>query len=114
MSLTGSFLIAKPVLKDPNFAQTVVLLLAHGPEGALGLVVNRPAKVKGLPFPVFTGGPCSSPGLILLHGHAEWIPEGGNRQEVAPGIFVGDPSALDQAGKMLPDQAVRLRAYQGF
>ena len=39
---SGQLLVAEPDLADPNFARTVVLLLAHGPEGALGLVVNRP------------------------------------------------------------------------
>ncbi len=114
MSLAGSFLIAKPVLRDPNFARTVVLLLAHGPEGALGVVVNRPAKVEEAPFPVFRGGPCPAPGLILLHGHTEWAGPSIAAQEPAPGIFVGDPSVLEQAGKLLPDQAVRLRCYHGY
>jgi putative transcriptional regulator len=35
-----------PQLTDPNFARTVVLLCEHGPEGALGLVVNRPSDIK--------------------------------------------------------------------
>jgi len=35
-----------PQLTDPNFAKTVVLLCEHGPEGALGLVVNRPSEVN--------------------------------------------------------------------
>jgi putative transcriptional regulator len=34
-----------PQLTDPNFARTVVLLCEHTPEGALGLVVNRPSDV---------------------------------------------------------------------
>ena len=50
------------------------------PAPAFGLVVNRKATAKGLPWPVFAGGPCPSPGLLMLHGHAEWAekdPEGG-------------------------------------
>src|SRR5262245_44169936 len=39
-SLAGYFLVARPILKDGNFSQSVVLLLQHGPEGAFGLVVN--------------------------------------------------------------------------
>jgi len=34
-----------PQLTDPNFARTVVLLCEYGPEGALGLVINRPSEV---------------------------------------------------------------------
>src|SRR4051812_44444903 len=73
MSLAGSFLVARPSLLDPNFARTVVFLLAHSEDGAFGLVVNRPAHAQGLPWPLFTGGPCSSPGLLMLHGHPEWV-----------------------------------------
>jgi putative AlgH/UPF0301 family transcriptional regulator len=72
MSLAGSFLIARPILKDPNFAETVVLVLNHDEDGALGLVVNRVAEEEALPFPVFGGGPCPAPGFFMIHGHAEW------------------------------------------
>ena len=40
-SLAPGFLVAAPSLQDPNFAQSVVLLVAHGDEGAIGLVINR-------------------------------------------------------------------------
>ena len=39
------FLVAAPNLLDPNFVQSVVLLIDHRPEGSLGFVVNRPANV---------------------------------------------------------------------
>lgn len=42
-SLAGKFLIASPFLKDKTFHQALVYLCAHGPEGALGIVVNRPS-----------------------------------------------------------------------
>lgn len=41
-ALTGKLLIAMPGMPDPRFAHSVVLVCAHGPEGAIGLVVNRP------------------------------------------------------------------------
>jgi putative transcriptional regulator len=40
-SLTGQFLVAAPDLGDPRFAQSVILIVSHGPDGAMGLVVNR-------------------------------------------------------------------------
>lgn len=45
MSLAPTLLVSMPQLTDPNFARTVVLLCEHTPEGALGLVVNRPSDV---------------------------------------------------------------------
>jgi putative transcriptional regulator len=42
----GVFLYASPDLREPNFAETVVLLLEYGPKGAMGLVINRPTALK--------------------------------------------------------------------
>ena len=39
---TGRLLVALPVLDDPNFARSVVLVIEHDEDGALGLVLNRP------------------------------------------------------------------------
>ena len=44
-SLRGCFLVAAPNLKDPNFYRTVILMVQHGEEGALGLVLNRPTEL---------------------------------------------------------------------
>src|SRR5918992_5550149 len=92
-SLQGHFLIASPRLVDPNFARTVVLMVQHGEEGALGLVVNRPLETsveeiceKVLETPcaaegvLYQGGPCEGP-LMVVHTH-------GNRSdvEVRPGV----------------------------
>ena len=41
-STAPGLLIAMPTLQDPNFTETVVLMLEHNVEGAVGLVVNRP------------------------------------------------------------------------
>jgi len=65
----GTFLIASRDLLDPNFRQTVVLLLEYGEAGAVGLVVNRPSEVplsrlipyiaalRGRSDTVYIGGP---------------------------------------------------------
>lgn len=42
--LDGRLLIAMPGLGDPRFHRTLVYLCAHSPEGAMGLIVNRPAN----------------------------------------------------------------------
>jgi putative transcriptional regulator len=43
-SLRGQLLVAAPGLVDPNFRRTVVLVTEHSEEGAMGLVLNRPAE----------------------------------------------------------------------
>jgi putative transcriptional regulator len=80
-SLAGHFLIASPRLADPNFVKSVVLMVQHGEEGALGLVVNRPLDTsveeiceKVLETPcstegvLYQGGPCEGP-LMVVHTH---------------------------------------------
>lgn len=44
-SLTNHFLIAMPTLEDPNFSQTVTYICEHNEDGALGIVINRPADL---------------------------------------------------------------------
>lgn len=41
-TLAGQLLVASPDMDDPNFAETVILLVRHGPDGAFGLVINKP------------------------------------------------------------------------
>src|SRR5450631_4898867 len=41
--LDGRLLIAMPVMGDPRFERSVIYLCAHSSEGAMGIIVNRPA-----------------------------------------------------------------------
>ena len=45
-STAGRMIVAEPMLGDPNFERTVVLMIDHTPEGALGLVLNRPTDLS--------------------------------------------------------------------
>jgi putative transcriptional regulator len=45
MSLAPKLLLSMPQLQDPNFVRTVILLCEHEPDGAFGLVLNRPTEV---------------------------------------------------------------------
>ena len=74
----GRFLVAGQHLRDPNFAQTVVLLLNYGERGARGVIINRQTDVKlaavfpritGLrqrPDTVYLGGPVARNQLLIL------------------------------------------------
>ena len=48
--LAGSLLIASPTLLDPNFYRSVVLLMAHNDEGAVGVVLDRPLELAATDF----------------------------------------------------------------
>ena len=121
-TLTGSFLVAKSSLKDPNFAKSVVLLLAHTSDGAYGVVVNRLLPVEGVPFPLFVGGPCESPGLVLLHGHPDWTEEATEpdeddtvvQREIAPGIFLGNASCWQRATASPSQESLRIRVFRNY
>src|SRR5271169_380768 len=47
-SLTGQLLIAAPTIGDPRFAHTVILMVRHDNEGALGIVINRPVGERSI------------------------------------------------------------------
>ena len=74
----GRLLVATPPLDDPNFDRTVVYVLEHHDDGALGVVVNRPTDetleepldrwvdLQAVPAAVFAGGPVEPNALIAL------------------------------------------------
>jgi putative transcriptional regulator len=74
----GRLLVATPPLDDPNFDRTVIFVLEHHDEGALGVVINRPTEeelgepldrwedLQATPAQVFAGGPVETDALIAL------------------------------------------------
>jgi len=78
-SLSGRLLVATPLLGDPNFRRTVILIVEDEPEeGTLGVVLNRPTEVQvgqvleswtdlvTGPSVVFRGGPVSPNSALAL------------------------------------------------
>jgi putative transcriptional regulator len=112
-SLAGYFLVARPVLDDPNFKRTVVLILQHGPDGAFGLVVNRPVEAEKLAFPIYLGGPCKLEGMLLLHGHAEWVTDKG-QGEICPGVFLGDSECAERVAQSDDTDKLRFKMFSGY
>lgn len=87
----GLALVASPYLTDPNFLRSVVYMLRHDEEGAIGLILNRPThttigelleQLSGEKFvndlPVFCGGPVDGPLMLLQEC----------KQEDEPSIFI--------------------------
>jgi len=89
--LTGQLLIAMPAMRDPRFTQSVIFLCAHNPDGAMGVVLNRPVKAPKFPellqqlgvepnpprrqLAVGTGGPVDDKRGFVLHS-PDWTAEG--------------------------------------
>lgn len=128
-SLAGSLLVAAPELGDPNFEQTVVLMLQDDEQGALGVVINRPygkaptgellrrlgvdpGDAKG-ETELFYGGPVEPEIGMVVHGTDYALP---GTHEVASGIAVtSDPKALaDMAQGKGPHQAIPVLGYAGW
>jgi putative transcriptional regulator len=120
---TGTFLVASPLLQDPNFVRTVVLMCEHSDEGSWGLVVNRRTDLTygelldDLPFPaasegaVFWGGPCEPSRMQVLHRLRRELP---HEMEICREIRLGidaDTFRDVVAHSLLPGEA--LHAYVG-
>lgn len=98
----GRLLVAAPLLGDPNFERTVVVVIEHDEDGTLGLVLNRPTAVPvdevvapwaeaaslAPPAVVFSGGPVSPQVAVGLAA----MPASGGRAWQA---VVGDVGVVD-------------------
>ena len=121
--VTGSLLLASPALLDPNFADTVVLLLDVGEEGALGVVINRPSPlgvaevlpewrdVVTEPEVLFRGGPVNTEGALAVGRLADTddVPVG--FREVFGDLGVVD---LDTPTELLEGSLADLRIFAGY
>jgi putative transcriptional regulator len=135
----GALLVAMPTLLDPNFRQTVVLICEHGPEGSMGLILNRPTTVKlstilpdvelwrgresAIDEQVYMGGPVQTDALMILYrGPVPASPAGGRRGEqpdpaahpVLGDIHLtGDLQCLEEVDSF-PGAEPRIRFYLGY
>jgi len=107
---TGRLLVATPILDDPSFWRTVVLLCSHDDEGSLGLVLNRPLESAVLdlvpewrsfvasPQVVFSGGPVDELQGFAL-GRSDRVYEEPWWQPITPGVGMlgseGDPTTIE-------------------
>lgn len=119
----GALLVAARELADPNFVQTVVVLVDHSEEGTMGLVVNRQTDVplsrvfQKLPqarsqsAPVYIGGPVSVSAVQALVRSPNALAQG---RHVADDLHViGTRRALEERLGSTTDQA-RFRVYLGY
>jgi putative transcriptional regulator len=119
----GVLLVASPTLADPNFRQTVVLVIEHGPEGTVGLVLNRSTKallseavpdvtvLKGTAYRLFAGGPVEPARLLLLFRIKE-PPE--DARQVFDGVYVGATHKILERIITRAKPTEPFRAFAGF
>ena len=119
----GVLLVASPSLDDPNFRESVVLVVEHGPGGTVGLILNRSTKVllsevmpdltvlKGTSYRLFAGGPVEPRGLLLLFRFKE---PPSDVRSVFDGVYVGGtPKVLERIiTQAKPTET--FRAFAGF
>lgn len=124
-SLRGKFLIAGRTLRDPNFFQSVVLIVEHGEGGAMGVVINRPTEITvaqalkshfELPETgelVYVGGPVEKNALFILHNAGDLD---GTETPVLEEVYVGSsPATLETVVKRSAegDDELKFRMYFG-
>ena len=128
-STAGMLLVAEEQLADANFDHTVVLMVHHDDDGAMGLVVNRrygraplaellrqlgrePGKATG-ETDIFYGGPVEPQIGFVIHGPGYTTPA---TREVAAGLsMTADPQAVaDLAEGRLAGPAKLVLGYAGW
>jgi putative transcriptional regulator len=121
-SLAGKLLVASPTLHAAEFVRTVIALLEHNEEGALGLILNRPgdatllevvppvADIASRPAVVFSGGPVEPQVAIALGVPAAGATSEGWRPIVGPLVTVD----LDYDPALLAASLRELRVFAGY
>lgn len=120
----GRFLVASRALIDPNFAETVILLLSADAHGSMGIVINRPTHVKltevlpdvkalrDRPDRVSLGGPVGgNVMLLLIRSHT---PPAQSEKILEEVYATGSMEALRQALGRKGKTESRLHAYAGY
>ena len=122
----GRLLLATPPLVDPNFDRTVIFMLEHHDDGAIGVVINRPSEesldepldrwieLQSTPSSVFLGGPVEENALIALAETAAPLDDNDEDEVLSP--IVGRVASADlTADPALVADAVRgVRVFRGY
>jgi putative transcriptional regulator len=119
--------VATPPLEDPNFDRTVVFMLEHHDEGAIGVVVNRPTEeeldgpldrwidLEAPPGGVFAGGPVELDALIALARTRTPVTEPAEFLSPVTGLIVSADLTADPALVAPAVDGVRIfRGYAGW
>lgn len=121
-NLKGKLLVAAPMMREPTFSRTVISVLEHSEDGALGVVINRPgdaslldvvppvAELASQPAVLFAGGPVEPHAAIALGVVASGAPAEGWRPVIPPVVTVD----LDVDPVILAASLRELRVFAGY
>jgi putative transcriptional regulator len=116
-------LVATPTLLDPNFFRTVVFMIEHTPEAALGVVLNRPSEAPlsdalpewahlAAPPPVaFVGGPVQAREAVIGIGRAARDAPGDGWEPLVDRIGTVD---LGRAPADVAPEVEAIRVFAGY
>lgn len=117
---TGKLLVSEPLLPDPNFERSIILLCAHDKDGSFGFVLNKPSETRvcevlddfeAEELMAFVGGPVAQDTLHYLHVFEDL--EGA--QEVLPGIYWGgDFDSLRELARKGECKAGSIKFFLGY
>jgi putative transcriptional regulator len=88
-ALKGKLLVASPMMREPTFARTVISVLEHNDDGALGVVINRPGDASLLDVVPPVAELASQPAVLFSGGPVE------PQAAIALGVLMIDPPVLD-------------------
>jgi putative transcriptional regulator len=122
-TLAPSLLVAVPQLVDPNFRQSVVLLLQQGDDGALGIVINRESPMllqelcrdHAIPYAgdpdkrVRFGGPVQPEQGLVLYLGADDDPDG---RAIVDGLQVS--ASTGTLTRLCGEAGTRFHCYAGY
>jgi len=127
--LTGQLLIAAESMSDPRFQNTVLVMIRHNADGALGLVINRPLGEQPLAklldaigekgdgvtgsVPIYAGGPVEREQAFVLHSSDY---HGAGTLDITPDAAATGSADIfrDIAGKKGPGKFLILFGYAGW
>ena len=106
----GLLLIAKPSLVDPNFARSVILVTQAPDYSTVGVVLNRPTRVRYQGKPIWSGGPVMREVVVAVF-RSEQTPQAA-AFHVLKGLYLSmHPQIVDA---LVADANARYRLYGGF
>ena len=121
----GVFLVATHRIIDPRFSQSVILLTQYSPQGAMGVIINRPTEhrlsdllpeikaLEGRSDRLFFGGPVAVNAIVVLLQSAEEVKLEYTERVFGDVYFSGTPETFAYIiGREKEDEAIR--GYAGY